>query len=620
MTSQSPASLWQSQLFPLWTSLFLIAVVPFLSIYRVGPLSSFFLESGSLFAVLLFVLLTAFSGSLKQTALPRSTWYFLALAVFWAIQARAMNLVYHGQTDMVAWSFVILALACWAARAWVWQIGLERAVSVLAAVLLIGCVAQGIIGWLQYTGWAAQFKGYLMYRTGIVEGQLAQRNHFGHYMMWGVLSAAWLWSQRRLAIYWAVFFVLFFASVMGLTGSRTIFGYVLALAVLLPLWRLLSGSHVTRTTLAFGAAAICVLLLQFAIEPILNLFSGSNLHSAAERMGSSFGGSGRGYEWQKAWQIFLSAPLFGYGWGSYSLHGFLTNVYPTGFRPYEGNVLFTHSHNSFLNLLAEMGLVGTLLVLGGLLWAIHGCLKREHATVGLFLVALMSVSLVHSFVEYPLWYIYFLSVFALFIGFAPPAQVAETVSGSLNTQTKRQWSAIMASILLMAGIVRLGLAYQDLRQVSGSVPTATIKRTENIIGLLTTAKTEPMLRYYAQLQLSDYIDPHDSIIPNWASEHIGETMQFRPYANAYKWALVAERTGNTQEARDWMQLMYRYYPTKFQAYGSALSAEHYRNLHQDYTQACHLYHASIKKLPECVKLSSFQIQTGQGDNVRRVQH
>ena len=42
----------------LLSAFFLIAAVPFLSILRVGPLSSFYLESGSLVFALLLVLLT----------------------------------------------------------------------------------------------------------------------------------------------------------------------------------------------------------------------------------------------------------------------------------------------------------------------------------------------------------------------------------------------------------------------------------------------------------------------------------------------------------------------------------------------------------------------------------
>lgn len=591
--------LLQLELLPLWLGMLLTAAVPFLSIWRVGPLSSFFLEAGSLLFALLLVLMSAFSGCLN-VKLPAGSLYFAALAAFWAAQARLMALPYTGFSDMAAWAFVMYALLCWACRGWVVRFGQERALAVLAFVLLgAGCM-QAAIGWMQYTGAAADFAGYLMYRNGIVEGQLGQRNHFGHYLMWGVLAAAWLWAARRLPWMLAAPAVFFLAATMGLTGSRTVFAYVLALLVLLPLLRWWGGAALNRYAIGMGAAALVVLGFQFVLEPLLAVFSGSGITAASERMGSSFGGSGRGYEWRKAWQIFQAAPWFGHGWESYSLQGFLTDVYPNGYRPYEGNVLFTHSHNSFLNLLAEMGIVGTGLVLGGLLWAVKGCFKREYAPAGVLLLGWMSVSLVHSLVEYPLWYLYFMTAFALFVGLVPPSECSREVSGCLKNGLLRPILGGLAALVLIAGVVRLGFVYQQLRGFSGKTDVGVVKRTENIIGLLTIAKTEPLLRYWAHFQLTAYFDPNQSTLPDWVPE-ASQSLRQRPFANAYKWALVAERNGQTEAAREWMRQMYRYYPTKYRAYGSAVMLpEYYLALQGDYTQACETYYRQIGQTSDCV--------------------
>ena len=597
------SSLLASRMLPLWFGLVLVAVVPFLSILRVGPLSSFFLESGSLLFVLVFVLLSAFSGSLNSK-IPFSSYYFVVLAIFWALQARVMHLTYVGLSDIVAWTFVVLALACWACRGWINRIGTERVLSVLAWVLLVGSLLNAFIGWLQFTGIARHMHGWLMYRPGIVEGQLAQRNHFAHYLMWGVLSAAWLWAQHYLRGIYAAACVLFLAAIMGLTGSRTVLGYVLAIMVLLPVYHLFSGSHDKRTLWALGWAVACVLVCQLAAEPVLHLFQNNSITSAVERLnGAQLEGSGRGYEWRKAWQIFLSAPFLGYGWGSYPLQGFLTDVYPTHFRPYEGSVLFTHSHNSLLNLLAEMGLVGTILVLGGLAWSVRGCFQRRNSPAGVLILAWLSVLLVHSFLEYPLWYIYFLSVFGLFIGFAPTTSQREQetyFSGSLNAW--RHITAIIVSTLLITSIVRLGFVYQQLRQFSGSTRVGIIQRTQNIVGLLRIARTEPMLRYYAQLQLTNYIDPSSAHLPDWATDTTREAMTFRPFANAHKYAFSAYRSGDIQAARQWMRYLYRYYPTKMPAYAShIMNTDYYPQLRNDYTTACHTYFTSIKRTPNCAQ-------------------
>lgn len=593
-----------SSVFGLALGLFLIAVVPLLSIWRVGPLPSFFLESGSLLFALCFVAISIGAGCLR-VRLPASSIYWLVLAAFWSFQARWMHLTYPGMSSIVSYTFVILALMCWACRGWLLREGEERVVSTLAAVLMVGCVMQSVIGWLQYTGLAKHFTGYLMYRTGIVEGQLAQRNHFGHYLMWGVLSASWLWAQRRLPTILAAACVLLFASAMSLTGSRTVLAYVLMLAVWLPICLLLGGRENRRTVVALAAGALTVLICQYTVEPVLGWFTQTeSLQSAVERMhGAQLEGSGRGYEWRKAWQIFLQAPWLGNGWGSYPLYGFLENVYPNSFRPYENNVLFTHSHNSFLNLLAEMGIIGTALVLGGLLWAVKGSLQRAHQPAGGFLLALIGVSLVHSMLEYPLWYIYFLTPFALFVGFTPPARRTDKYAYSKSSlHLVLQGAAALACLFFTVGIVRLAFVYQELRHFSGTPSTEVVKRTEQIVGLLRIAKTEPMLRYYAQFQLTSFIDPNSASQPDWAYPTARDALRYRPYANAHKYAFAAYREGKVEEARDWLRLMYHYYPSKMNAYAAPImNTPHYNDLRADFTRSCQAYRKRVPEADFCAE-------------------
>ena len=135
--SDGPKSEWSQQLLPLWIGFLWIVVAPFLSLYRVGPLSSFYLEAGSLLGAVILVLATACYGRLN-VRLPVATGGFLILAAFWWLQARFLHLTYPGMSDMVVWTFVILALTAWACRGWVAEYGQERVVSVFAWSLLCG--------------------------------------------------------------------------------------------------------------------------------------------------------------------------------------------------------------------------------------------------------------------------------------------------------------------------------------------------------------------------------------------------------------------------------------------------------------------------------------------------
>ena len=190
---------WDRRLLPLWCCFLWICAAPFLSFYRVGPLSSFYLEAASLLGALMLVLVTAYKG-LLSVRLPKAAVGLLVLAAFWWLQARMMDLIYVGMNDMVMWTFIILALAVWACRGWVAAYGQERIVTVFAWSLLFGTLLQAAIAFIQFKGWydLGFLRNMIVYSGKEVSGQLGQRNHLGHYLMWGVLATANLSSTRKM--------------------------------------------------------------------------------------------------------------------------------------------------------------------------------------------------------------------------------------------------------------------------------------------------------------------------------------------------------------------------------------------------------------------------------------
>ncbi len=560
--SDGRETVWTMRLWPLWFCFIWICVAPFVSLYRVGPLSSFYLEAGSLAGAVMLLLLTALFGRLN-VKVPAAGVYFLALAAFWWLQARVMGLLYPGMNDMVTASFVILALAAWACRGWVAGFGQERVVSVLAWVLFGGALVQAAVVLLQFTGWASaeMFHGIVAYR-GVreISGQLGQRNHLGHYLMWGTLAASYLWAQRRMPGWLGFLAVLALTSALGLVNSRTIFTYVIGVGLLLPFWRILAGREANRIVSVMLFTLVMTVAVQFGISPLLDLFSGVQYDTALERVeGSSFGGSAREVEWRKAWAVFLSAPLWGRGWGSYALQGFLAHAETGQFTPNHLNVLFTHSHNLFFQLLAETGLLGTLAVALGFAAVVWRMVKRPANAASLLLLAMMTVSLCHSMLEYPLWYIYFLTPFALMMSLSPARE--SDVSDGLQSVKRHNIGGAVLAVFLLVGIVRLGFVYTDLTAFDRQPKGETVEQAaEKISGLNRIAETEPMLRYYAQLSLTRRANPADEVLQPWAEEAASEALLFRPYSNAYQVGLYSYRMGKEAEAREWLRKVYLYYP------------------------------------------------------------
>ena len=556
LTESSVKTFW-----PLWLSFLWICAVPFLSLYRVGPLPSFYLEAISLSGSLVLTLISAHKG-LLNIRLPALSIGLFAMAVFWSLQARLMHSIYPGMSDITAWTFVILALGAWSVRGWVAAYGQERVVSIFAWSLLIGATIQAAIVWLQFKGWSnvEWLNGIIARSNGTVNGQLGQRNHLGHYLMWGLLAASYLWTARKMSNAAGFLFVLALTATLGLVNSRTILGYIAALFLITPLWFWRTRFQHKRALCIFLLTAILAAAFQFGMGSLLDLFGNIKYETAVERAGTSgFEGSMRQIEWSKAWIAFQSAPWFGHGWNSFAQQTFLINAQQQYFPNNILGVLFTHSHNIVMQLLSEMGIAGTLLATLTLLAAVWRLLGRNQTPASLFLLTAAAVSLCHSMLEYPLWYIYFLTVFSLILSLTPsyPKDVSD---GPLSTQI-RQWAGGIAALSILIGMANLSWEYRNLTQYSRVGKTDDPQTVQNKIdGLQQLSKESPMLAYYADLSLSRRADPTDAYIRPWAEEAALKALTYRPYSNAYQVGLYLYRQGKKEEGAQWMQAVQYYYP------------------------------------------------------------
>ena len=120
------------------------------------------------------------------------------------------------------------------------------------------------------------------------------------------------------------------------------------------------------------------------------------------------------YLWREGWHAFLSAPLLGVGFGQFPWH----HVQYGELRPESPltGLLFSHTHNLLIQVMAEMGLAGAVVLMAGIgawLWG----LKQARFDVYLWwLLGLLAVIGIHSMLEYPLWYAHFLGIAALAFG------------------------------------------------------------------------------------------------------------------------------------------------------------------------------------------------------------
>jgi O-antigen ligase len=266
---------------------------------------------------------------------------------------------------------------------------------------------------------------------GRAVGNLRQPNHFSTLLIWCACGAVWLGRRRRWPQAASALMLILCIGAIVWTASRT--GMVGML--LLSAW----GIRDRRMPKLLRVALLLAPALYGAWWGGMDWWShlGSNHHFAAEARlhdGSDISSS-RFKIWANVLELVKAHPWTGVGWGEFNLAWTLT-PFPT--RPV---AFFDHTHNLILQWAVELGIPLTILLTGLSLWGVIALLKPwwvpdddEGDRVALVCVCTTIVAMagLHSLLEYPLWYGYFLlpMAFAWGLGLAAASQLKGTAPRS----------------------------------------------------------------------------------------------------------------------------------------------------------------------------------------------
>jgi O-antigen ligase len=249
---------------------------------------------------------------------------------------------------------------------------------------------------------------------GRAGANLRQPNHLSTLTLWAIIAAVALaahHSKRAVPLLAATMILLL---ALLLTGSRT---GILGIA-LLPLWALFD-----RRLPRFARGTLLASPLVFALLWLaMSIWSHATEQSFVAGAHLSFGGTGdisssRFAIWSNALSLIRREPWTGVGYGEFNL-AWTLSAFPD--RPI---AFFDHTHNLPLQLLAELGVPLGMLVMALLIFGMWQAGRRAWASRGddpapraAFMI-LLTIGL-HSMLEYPLWYAYFLLPTAFAWGFA----------------------------------------------------------------------------------------------------------------------------------------------------------------------------------------------------------
>lgn len=533
----------------------LMWVLPFLYYYHAYPLTTFYHEW---FAAILGLCASIFLLSGQhwlQPEIPRIVMLPIGLMMVALLQFIAGKAVYFDQTLLFALYMLWAALLMMLGRALRLQFGLAAMAMFLAAFLLLGAELSALAGILQQYRWHTFLDSVVTSKNNIaVYGNLAQPNHFADYITLGLISLGLL--RKYLRVWQMVLLALPLLFVLVLSGSRSSWLYLLSLAVMAFVWQRKDNS--LRGLFHYSLLLLSGFALMHWIVQMPWLSGSTGTVTTMQRMmAGDTNGSVRLYLWHEAWLVFSQFPLLGAGWGQFAWQHFqfgpvLHATYITG--------LYNNAHNLLMHLAAEMGIAGVFILLATVgVWLWQSVRAIRYTPAHWWGYGILVVIGIHSMLEYPLWYAYFLGIAAILLGALD--------YGSYRLELGRLGRLSVASVLIL-GFLSLGMLMHNYHSLELAIsarpgPAEDKNISQNVRDRLIALQKAPLLRPYAELFMNNYIDiSRDALDSKMAFNDRAE--KFIPVSFVvYRRALLLALDNRQDEARLQMERAIRAFPEDF---------------------------------------------------------
>lgn len=449
-----------------------IGTLPLLQPEHTLPITSFYSEWLAISLGIIACVACLLHDFWNRISIPDFVVTLFVLVGYIAIQHFFVDHAYPTQVllpDLYLGWCVLLAVVVVYLRA---QIGLERVVDVLAWFFLAGAVLQATAAIAQFMGLSSSLSPFVASPNpgaAAISGNLGQSNHYATQITLGVVALMYLQLRVRAPLYVVAVCILLMSIAATLSGTRSVWLYALSAAAISALaFRKTNDSRYLKLFVTAFAFLLALVIAQVSLPSLstaltyLMSFFGFDITTLTPATAIQRGASGweiRLLEWHKAVLIFLQQPLIGVGIGNYGWHSFLLQS-STEFQNAElGSQLAHRSHNIFFDTLAELGIVGVVLlaVLVGTwtrqFWQNWGQLSHWYIATSLL------VLFVHCNLEYPHWYSYYLGVIVIFLALGEQRIRTVTFSPRLG-----QVGSVVS--LLLIGVLSVS-TLQGYRHLSG---------------------------------------------------------------------------------------------------------------------------------------------------------
>lgn len=563
----------------------LMLVLPFLHYVHQNPLTSFYQEwwsalLGSLAAV---ALLTA-RASWERTEIPRIVQFPVALIVVVLLQVALGKMAYFDQALLYILYLLFAAFMMMLGAGLRACFGIEKLSVVLAYSLLIGAELSAMVGAIQHYHWHTPLDSVvLMLTSSVLYGNLAQPNHFADYIALGLVSLGLLFQQRKLNVAYIFLLCIPLLFAMTLSGSRSTWLYLLMTTFLA--WWFARRDVALRPLLHYGVLLVAGFGLMHLIVQLSFMAGADSGTTSVQRLlayngGGDTGHSIRLYLWHEALLMFSQFPMLGVGFGQFAWHHF--EMLPL-LQPRNITGLYNNAHNLVFQLAAEAGIAGLLVLFVSLGIWFHGLRRAQSDAAHWWGYATLGVLGIHSLLEYPLWYAYFIAVAALLLGAFDEAHYPLAQHKFLRIPL------VIIVLLGLLSLIHLRSDYQKLMYTL-AIPTDADNAESRIRnGLIEIQRGGSLLSPYADQVFFKYADVNADYVKQKIALGFN-AMHFIPDSiDTYRQAYLLAQDGQLDQSRRLLEQAIWSYPENSNAHKllenlARKDPEHFSGLLEFYIQ------------------------------------
>jgi O-antigen ligase len=535
----------------------LMFAFPFLHYRHENPLTTFDQEWWSAMLGVLALLMLALRDLWQQPEIPRIVQFPLALIVIVLLQVALGKMAYFDQALLYILYLLFAALMMWLGARLRDSFGIEKLAVVLSISLLVGAELSALIGVLQHYQWHTPLDAVVVMQISpSVYGNLAQPNHFADYIALGLTSLGLLFQQRKLKSGYVILLAIPLLFGLALSGSRSSWLYVLLMVGLAWWW---ARRDVTmKPLLRYAVLLVAGFAAMNLIAQMSFMFGADSGTDTVQRIIANTGsgdtrGSIRLYLWHEAVLIFMQSPWLGVGFGQFAWHHF--ELLPS-LRASNITGLYNNAHNLIFQLAAETGIAGLLALFASMGVWLYGLRRVAPGAAHWWGYTALGVLAIHSLLEYPLWYAYFLAVAAVLLGAFDETRY--------RLSMPNLWRFTLL-IILMAGLVSLMHLRGDYQRIKGVLainPAASDVAAANQRALKSLLEVEQgsLLAPYAELLTVPLVEVSADRIKQKIAFG-ANVMHFTPIAPVvYRQAFFLAQDGQLEPAKQLLEQAIWSYP------------------------------------------------------------